>query len=268
MLQYKELYIQGPIGFYVKKIWVIDNILNHEMATGNQILPNGCFNIAFVLGKGAIVQNAIYKKHLINPGIYFCGQHTELAHIDFYPHTKLVMVQLYPWAAGQFLKPEYLKSSADCILPLEYFQPELAKQFKLTDHNCENEIKDFIHFGFPSFIFENEQSPLIYNICVMIMERKGKIRIEEISEELKCSARYFQKMFLLYMGISPKKFSKIIKIRSLADELAYSEEQPLSQLALEYDYFDQPHFINAFRSIVKISPGKFIPSRYFLAFKE
>ncbi len=53
------------------------------------------------------------------------------------------------------------------------------------------------------------------------MKNNGIDSIKDLCVQLNCSSRHLQKIFLKYIGLSPKEFSIIIKLRNAIDEIAY-----------------------------------------------
>ncbi len=101
MFKYEEYYMKKELSHFIKKLWTLDNLANPSTVPGKAILPNGCFNIAIIEGKGLFVRHKTWEKHF-DPGVYFCGQATEAVTIDIFPHTKATMVQLYAWTPVHF----------------------------------------------------------------------------------------------------------------------------------------------------------------------
>lgn len=98
---------------------------------------------------------------------------------------------------------------------------------------------------------------------------KGDINIHKLSKSLRCSTRLVEKKFNQSVGMSPKEYATILKIRNLIDNLSKGQvSQSLTQLALEYGFYDQAHFIKTFKKIAQISPGKFEADNYLLAYQE
>ena len=269
MFKYKEFIINESLAYYIKKIWILDNLSNPLPENNRTIVPNGCFNIAFIAGQGAIVY--IDQKPLrLNQGIYFCGQATQSVIVDILPATKVNMVQLFPWAISMFTNYD-MRLCKRKIIPLKNINEEFENGASLLNTFDENQILAYLHNQFTDFLFKNEHTLLLYKACISIINSHGGVSIKKLSEQLGCSTRYLQKLFLQYVGLTPKEFSIIIKLRNAIDLLAYPSSKAnssLTQLAMDSNFYDQAHFINTFKTIVRTLPGKFIPSEFLLANKK
>ena len=206
----------------------------------------------------------------LKEGIYFCGQATQSVTIEILPDTKLNMVQIFPWTASMFGNYD-MNLCTNNVIPFRNINQDFEYEAGKIDKNDEYRISSFLHDQFNNFIIKNEHTLLLHNSCSIIMKNNGVGSIKDLCIQLNCSSRHLQKLFLKYIGLSPKEFSIIIKLRNAIDGIAYpssSINNSLTSLALDNDFYDQSHFNNIFKTIVKTPPKKFIPSRFILAFKK
>jgi len=269
MFTYKEVYVRESLSFLINKIWVLETNGAKDPDGNKTLVPNGCFNIAFITGQGV---TAKWGKDVIDlkKGIYFCGQATQSVDIVILPGTKVNMVQIFPWTISMFTDFN-MKLCRNKIIPINYINKDFECEANEINHGDENQIMDFLDNRFKCFLIKNEHSLLVHQSCVIIMKTRGQCSIEDLSRQLGCSSRHLQILFLRYIGLSPKEFSIIIKLRNAIDGIAFpspSETRSMTSLALDNDFYDQSHFNNTFKTIVKTLPGKFTSSGFILAFKK
>lgn len=96
----------------------------------------------------------------------------------------------------------------------------------------------------------------------IINDKRGIVRFSELAKEVGCSERTVQRMFKDRLGITPKNYSKIVRVNNYIDMLL-NENTTLDwhDLVVQFDYHDQPHLINEVKSITKLSPEKLIKHR-------
>ncbi|MFC0429036.1 helix-turn-helix domain-containing protein [Chryseobacterium scophthalmum] len=85
-------------------------------------------------------------------------------------------------------------------------------------------------------------------------------KIHELQKENNISERHLERIFKTMIGISPKKYQRIIRFEkalTLLNGLQYSE---LTALAYELHYSDQSHFIKDFKQFSGITPYEFVQS--------
>lgn len=269
MFAYKELFVKESLAFYVNKIWILDNYDNNTRDANKTIVPNGFFNIAFISGQGAVAK---FSREVIRlkQGIHFCGQADSAVSVDILPHTRVNMVQLFPWTASMFINYN-MKLCTNKIIAFRNLNMDFENEAGKIDYCDETSVLNFINDRFYDFLTDTEHSALIRKSCATIMQNKGSISIRDLSSQLSCSPRHLQKLFLRYIGLSPKEYSIIIKLRNAIEGMVFPSscfDTSLTSLALDNDFYDQAHFNNTFKTIVRTPPGKFIPAKCILAFRK
>mgnify|MGYP003877256939 FL=1 len=87
-----------------------------------------------------------------------------------------------------------------------------------------------------------------------ITETRGCLSVQELCREAAISDRSLQRHFKERIGISPKQFSKITRVNAYLHQLLQEEEQDWMQAVVSFNYHDQPHLINEFKSLIRLSP--------------
>lgn len=81
------------------------------------------------------------------------------------------------------------------------------------------------------------------------------ISMQQIAQNLHMSERQINRYFHKYIGMSMKKFSKIINVNRLIQEIS---DKKLLDLAYDYEYFDQAHFNHVFKEICETTPSHYL----------
>lgn len=90
-----------------------------------------------------------------------------------------------------------------------------------------------------------------------ILRHSGTISMRDLSTEFCYSEKHIRRLFLQYVGISPKGFSRIVRI-NYALRLLQNNPTQLIDTATQAGFFDQPHFNHDFKMICGISPKEYI----------
>lgn len=99
------------------------------------------------------------------------------------------------------------------------------------------------------------QDQLIVAAIKLIYQSKGSIRIKEINDKLAISQSPFEKRFRKLVGVSPKKFSSIVRFNNVLNQLGM--EKTLVEICYENNFFDQAHFIKDFKQYTGDTPERF-----------
>jgi AraC-like DNA-binding protein len=85
---------------------------------------------------------------------------------------------------------------------------------------------------------------------------RGPMSVEELCSQAGYSKRTLQRLFREYVGVTPKWVLQRVRLHEAADRMADGETD-WPRLALELGYFDQAHFIKAFKAAIGLSPGDY-----------
>ncbi len=265
---YDEYHVNGDIANFIKKLWILDNPENHPPLLNKGVPPNGCLTMAIIQGNGLHIRHKDHTKRL-STGVYFCGQITETLFIDVLSGTKATMIQLFPWTPAYFgFSDAHLFTDNICVVN------EVALLKTLDLHKMMGSsnrlVCQYLAKSFAPLYRTNVTVDLIFESTQLIMTNKGNITVASIATSMNCSERHLQKLFKNFVGISPKLFINIIKLREALDDIVYPIEKPLTmtQLAVSNGYYDQSHFNNTFASFTGTTPKNFKEKEFFLTIKK
>lgn len=105
----------------------------------------------------------------------------------------------------------------------------------------------------------------ITSIAVDLIEnRGGSIKVNQIASQLNISERTLRWKFLSRIGLSPKEYLETYRFRHILNEMLSRKSKVedkvfnWADLALNYGYYDQAHFINEFKAATSITPDFFL----------
>ena len=91
----------------------------------------------------------------------------------------------------------------------------------------------------------------------MLHLKKGQFRLAELAEHCNVSGRQLQRQFQDVVGVSPKALARAIRFEEIRKRLMFDPDQSLTDLAHEFGYTDQAHFIRDFKELADRTPGEF-----------
>lgn len=94
-------------------------------------------------------------------------------------------------------------------------------------------------------------------IASYIADARGDVSLPLLQRDLGISERSLERRFREHIGISPKLFARIGRFQAALDRLREGQYDKLSDIAFEYGYADQSHFIRTFREFAGCSPQQF-----------
>jgi AraC-like DNA-binding protein len=118
-------------------------------------------------------------------------------------------------------------------------------------------IEDFLL----SKLYNFKPDRLIIAALEKIHAANGSIKIKELAASLYISLDPFEKRFRRVVGISPKQFCYIVKMKSIIRKGI--TKHTLSDIAFDAGYSDQPHFNKDFKLFTGQTPTDFLKSPVF-----
>ncbi|QLC67323.1 helix-turn-helix transcriptional regulator [Flavobacterium sp. LPB0248] len=264
MQLYSEHYVTQKTERFVNKVWCLDNSIGESLIENKLVLPNGCFNLAFITGNSIDVHTS-KAKYEMNEGVYFCSQMTNKVLVNIHPKTKVTIIQLHAWALSLF--PKYdLSDFTDSIIKIN--PDELP--FKIKIDSDSHIVVNTINSYFEALSNSHSEKDIIEKICEIIKLKNFEVSVSDLSQSLNSSQRLLQIKFKVATGLTIKKYIQILKFRKSVDQMlnANLEKLSLTEIALYNKYFDQSHFIRKFKDVTKMTPKMFNPDLYFLSKKR
>ncbi|WP_336076526.1 AraC family transcriptional regulator [Paenibacillus sp. 203] len=95
---------------------------------------------------------------------------------------------------------------------------------------------------------------LMKNLLHRIFVSGGSVGVKELAEREAISERQINRKFGQWIGISPKKFSEVVRFQSVLHSIQSGGGLDWAELALKHSFFDQAHLIRDFRRFYGDSP--------------
>jgi AraC-like DNA-binding protein len=91
----------------------------------------------------------------------------------------------------------------------------------------------------------------------LLLETRGRTRIDSLAELSGLSARQFQRRFTSQIGLSPKLYARTVRFDAALTAHRRDPARPWTEIVHEAGYFDQAHFVRECRALVSASPSQF-----------
>nr|WP_157494149.1 helix-turn-helix domain-containing protein [Fulvivirga imtechensis] len=224
--------------------------------------PDGCLEIIFNMG--APVFRATDHKHFVrNPSVELIGQMTQPFSIRSKGKRAMLGIRFYPHTAHYFIKEGMAVFNDEVLHPADLFgsdfltlsdqvfnAPGMAKKVAI--------LESFLITKLDSIGTKHQ---IIDHAVKNILTHKNRSDLNSILIDCGISARYLQKLFLQFVGISPKMFIKIIRFQNTFKYLM-QQEPTLTSVAYDCGYFDQSHFIRDFKLLSGACPTRFLAENH------
>lgn len=224
-----------------------------------KIIPDGCIEMTFNF-KDPIKKYVSDTDFIIQSNCMVMGQRTRSFNIEPVGDVESFAVCFYPHGFSCLIS-EPLGNFVDQDLPLEVLLGEsVASELERTifaARHTEERIRIIEAFLLARLHESATIDHLITDTVDALMEANGNLSIGTILENDSSKRRKLERKFEKHIGISPKRLARIIRLHT-ALKLILSEDQSLTRIAYESDYFDQSHFIKDFKEFIGSTPKKML----------
>ncbi len=214
--------------------------------------PVGNFEVIFQLTGGFMQRTYGTKDWTLRPSSFVGGLHSKSFQIRGTSETsKLISIVFKPLGARCFI-PGRLNLYKDELIRLNDIDTNF--QFPELSELAYDQLAEKLDNYLAERFFEYYPSVVDYALQ-LISEKNGFIPIKSLSNHLNISSSHLRKLFGEQIGMSPKAYSRILRVRQISTLLKQSNCDNLSQLSHDLGYFDQAHFIHDFKSITGRTPS-------------
>ncbi|MET7700239.1 helix-turn-helix domain-containing protein [Streptomyces sp. NPDC005485] len=146
----------------------------------------------------------------------------------------------FPQASAQRLAAE--------LLPLEPEQvlPHLAEALPERLAPADRSRAELLHAAVAAMSTDTE------HLAVGVRELAGRLAVSE---------RQLRNLFADGVGVSPKHYARIARVRHLLTHARHVPDTPWAQLAAATGYYDQSHMASDFRALMGVPPTSFFTGR-------
>jgi AraC-like DNA-binding protein len=213
-------------------------------------IADGCCEMVFKFVK---IKNEISPENLI--GKYIIGQKTKFKSFEINCDDIFIGIKIYPGYIYPFVN-QPMNEITDRSVFMDLINEKLFPNMKKYTNEVEfciiiqNEIKK--HYE-KNRIIDNK----IKNALKYIINYNGIINLKDLSKEICLSPRDLERKFLHFVGISPKKYSQLVRFNHSRNKLLFSKEKKIVDIALSAGYYDQSHFNRDFKKFTGLAPFEF-----------
>lgn len=220
----------------------------------NRILPTTSVAMAFSLqGRNAYV-NATETWTL--PGITISGVRNSPRFISYTAKARTLIVLFKEGGASGFFGEPIHHLFSESVGLDELVKPSDVETVRdqLWDAPNEYDRIAIVERFLLGLMNGGGTDKLIDAAVMQIHQVNGFVRIKELYERLCISKDAFEKRFRRIVGASPKQFASIVRMSSIVKQ---DSRRELMDAAIDAGFFDQSHFIKAFKQFTGQSPTDF-----------
>ncbi len=224
-----------------------------------KIIPDGCIEMTFNL-KDKIKRYISEDDFIVHPNAMVMGQRTKSYFIEPLGNVDSFAICFYPYGFANFVRTplEKLVDTEKTIESLFGEIPAKALEQKIIQAtNTQQRIEIIETFLLDKLSQNSTIENLVKTTVDSLLETNGSSPINQILKDDLSKRRQLERNFKKQIGISPKQLGRVLRLQT-ALKMLLNDEESLTNIAYESEYFDQAHFIKDFKEFIGTTPKEFL----------
>ncbi len=251
---------------FVDCYWALRSQADLPTGIPERIVPDGCFELIFNFGSRHRHYNQRDLQRFSSLGSsILIGQRTRYFHTELAANSSEGLR-----AVGIRLRPEGLYplcgmlagEIVDEVIPLDAVWGAAVAETEeqlLAARSPDRlpSLLDAFLLGRPDL--RRQAHPGLDAAIRRIRQCKGHLRIDALAAELNLSIKQLERLFKGALGVSPKRYARIMKFSDLHAWLDRPDASiNWAAVAAAMNYYDQNHFIKNFKEFSGLLPGEYL----------
>ena len=254
-MNFKVIFPKKHLADYVRFFWFAEGAASLDRPYIHHAFAYTCPEFSFCYKGQFQYQSGSAPEKTLFPGVY--GQTQTFSKVVSNAEFGIFGFYLYPQALSQLFCLPASELSNQTVDTKTFCGKEgeiLEEQIMLASSIYErvNLASDFLEAR-----LKNVRTPYSNMISsITALSNLSPISaIKSMAEDSFLSVRQFERRFKEFTGFRPKLYFRIARFNSLLNKPF--ENKSLAQIAYEYGYYDQSHFIHDFKNFSGCNPGAY-----------
>lgn len=242
---------------FINCYWTLESP-QEDKPEKQRIVPDGCMEMIFHCGD-------LYQQYLegddyiIQPKCFVFGQITKPLYIEPTGHTDIFAIRFQTDGFTPFVTfPIHEMENRAVSLEELFGEAGMAFQHKILEATTTKErIQIAEDFLLNALTDAKQIDKTIKESVAMMLELKGQLSIDELSENIKINRRMLERKFATTIGVSPKQLAKIVRLQTTLKMVLKNDFKNFTEIAHDNHYYDQAHFVKEFKEFTGVSPKAF-----------
>lgn len=238
----------------------------------SSMAPPGCAKLVIVLQEDQVWAKEGDRPASNFSSITYVGQVTRFIPYSWYGKLNVFFVIFHPWGSFPFIG---IPQKEFKNLPLNFSDVVASSakrlQNRIADHDQPEELKEILDQFYLQQILANtkrqerikSQSIRLRNtVNKMYFYQSAGLSIKEICRQTGYSLSTLERRMKKIVGVTPKQLQRIIRFNRAMQFINHQSSQPnWAQVAQQFGYYDQTHFIKEFKHFNGLTPSEYLTDK-------
>lgn len=255
-MKYKEHLPHSSLRDYIKCFWILEREYTPEDPI-EEVTPDAFVELILNFGSPYVLQSPGFEDREM-PKAFLVGLQQKPLQFRSDGTVRIVSTRFYSWGTLPFLEAPSRKSNQLSIRLGNEWHELFDKIRPLVERdNYDDAVAGVEDLLIGKLLAASVDLKQIETAAKMLHHQKGQFRISELADYCGLSARQLQRTFRESVGVSPKLLARTIRFEEIRRRLMFEPDANLTDLAYEFGYTDQAHFIHDFKEFANRTPGEF-----------
>ncbi len=242
-MSYRQHKPHPVLDAYIDAYWTASN--NGSDLAPEKVLPDGCVDIILNLGDDFKTDESGFVMQ--HEKTYLVGTMTSYQEISLSPKANLLGIRFKPAAFAAFFSFNSLHEVTDLAIE---FEKKLAPDLhQLALHS----ISYLDHFFIKRLAVPKH---ILFPVIADIKNNNGQMNVTTLAQRNCTTVRQLERSFKQHVGISPKAFINLVRYQSVLPYIQKNYKRSLTDIALEYGYYDHAHLSKEVKRYTGIAPSQ------------
>ena len=230
-----------------------------------RVVPTGHVFIIFELDG---IERHTYDKTTLEPNgnyrnVWISGMHKDYLSISAHQDSEMLVIQFKTSGAYPFFHLPIHQLNNKVVESEAFFGTELLElRTEILKRNTISEkFKIVEHWLMEQFSEDKVPHESILNVLLQL-KTKPITSSRDIIASYPNSQKHLINQFKTYFGLTPKVFHRIFRFNDMLRQIQNKQHLIWSQIAYEFGYSDQSHFIKEFKEFSGFNPKEFIQNDF------
>lgn len=236
--EYMEIEPCDALKPYVRCFWGSRKAVKQDgsgAGTIDIVIPDTCMDIIF---KVDFINNKIESCFCGIDDRSFATYNDRKKSITFFTFA----IRFYPWGVPMFAE-ESMRNTKNAFFDAGYHFSKIKEEIEkcLFDVTDIYQLIVVVEKILLNHFKDRHINHVVFQAVSKILESRGNLRITNLRQDVFASSRQLERLFLEYVGVSPKSLASMVRYQYLWNEFIYHPNFNILDAVCRYGYSDQAH---------------------------
>ncbi|HEX2617495.1 MAG TPA: helix-turn-helix domain-containing protein [Flavobacteriales bacterium] len=237
-MHYEEHPVPADLADVLRCTWSLVGDGAPGPADTEPILPDGCPEL--ILNNAAPFEERVNGVFRVQPTRFLHGQLTRALHLRPHGACDIIGVRLQPHGAYALFGPAAVV--ADDKVELRALDPVMDAAFAQAVQHTEHEARIAAVIALLRALPRHPVERPITDLLQGIAQGADDVSLATLKADAALSPRQLERRFLAVVGLRPKAYARIVRLRRLIEHVRNGGAASFAELAHAAGYYDQAHF--------------------------